>query len=232
MQRRPSNSRPAKPLPSLEKRLCTYALTAAAAGIGIGVTAPSAEARIIYVPANKVLTEGTLNISLNHIPTWSVTDGFRSSIGYDILSVKPLHAGGVMFANGYAQALGSGASIGPSGVFQTAPTRMERAVFLSDSSFARGYGPWTHATNQYLGLRYVVNGQTHYGWARFTVRTSGSLTTGVKITASFTGYAIETVADQPIQAGKTSGPVKGGISGSLGCLAMGCVSPDLQRNSK
>src|SRR5258708_16403846 len=130
-----------------------------------------------------------------------------------------------MFANGYAQALGSGASIGPSGVLQPAPTRMERAVFLSDSSFARGYGPWTHATNQYLGLRYVVNGQTHYGWARFTVRTSGSLTTGVKITASFTGYAIETVADQHIQAAKTAGPARGGSSGSLGCLAVGCVRP-------
>jgi hypothetical protein len=163
---------------------------------------------------------------------WTISDGFRSSIGYDILSVKPLHAGGVMFAKGYAQALGSGSSIGPNGAFQTEPARMERAVFLSDSSFARGYGPWTKATNKYLGLRYVVNGQTHYGWARFTVKTTGNLETGVKITATFTGYAIETVANQPIKAGAISGAESAANLGTLGCLAMGCVGLAFWRSPK
>ncbi|HEY4904355.1 MAG TPA: hypothetical protein VIH89_12855 [Candidatus Sulfotelmatobacter sp.] len=232
MQKRPSNSRPVKPIPSIEKRLGAYALTAAAAGAGLGLAAPSAEAKIIYTPADKVLTSGSFNIALNHIPMWTVTDGFRSSIGYDILSVKPLHGGGVMFAKGYAQALGSGASIGASGAFQTEPARMERAVFLSDSSFARGYGPWTNATNRYLGLRYVVNGQTHYGWARFTVKTTGNLNTGVKITATLTGYAIETVANQPIKAGATSGTENAANPVSLGCLAMGCVGLAFWRSPK
>ena len=232
MQKQQSNSRPVKPVPSLEKRLTTYALTAAAAGVGVGMAAPSAEAKIIYTPADKVLTSGSFNITLNYIPMWTITDGFRSSIGYDILSVKPLHAGGVMFAKGYAQALGSGSSIGPNGAFQTEPARMERAVFLSDSSFARGYGPWTKATNKYLGLRYIVNGQTHYGWARFTVKTTGNLDTGVKITATFTGYAIETVANQPIKAGATSGAESAANPGTLGCLAMGCLGLAFWRSPK
>lgn len=231
MRKLKSNPRPVKPIPSLEKRLSTYALTAAAAGVGIGIAGPSAEAKIIYTPADKVLTSGSFNIALNHIPMWTITDGFHSSI-YDILSVKPLHGGGVVFAKGYAQALSSGVSIGPNEAFQTGPARMERAVFLSDSSFARGYGPWTHATNRYLGLRYVVNGQTHYGWARFTVKTTGNLTNGVKITATFTGYAIETVANTPIQAGATSGPESATNLGTLGCLAMGCIGLAFWRSPK
>jgi hypothetical protein len=232
MQKLQSNSRPVQAIPSLEKRLTAYALTAAAAGAGLSLAAPPAEAKVLYTPANKVITDGSLSISLSHIPMWTVTDGFRSSIGYDILSVKPLHGGAVMFANNYAQALGSGASIGPNGAFQTEAARMERAVFLSDSSFARGYGPWTNATNKYLGLRYVVNGQTHYGWARFTVKTSGSLSTGVKITTTFTGYAIETVANQPIKAGATSGAEKASNPVGLGLLAMGCVGLAFWRSTK
>jgi hypothetical protein len=233
MSQRPPLSRPVKSVPSLEKRLAAYALTAAAAGIGLGLTAPSAEARIIYVPADKVLTNnGGLYISLDHIPTWRALDLFR--LGYQSLTIKPLHSGGVMFASGYAQALGSGASIGPNGAFQTSPVRMERAFFLSDSSYARGYGPWTNVANRYLGLRYVVNGQTHYGWARFNVTISGNLSTGAVITATFTGYAIETAVNTPIQAGKTSGPdsrteTDTEKSGSLGCLALGCAATELRK---
>jgi hypothetical protein len=228
MRLRQPTSSPTTATSSLEKRLSAYALAAAAAGIGIGVAAPSAEARVVYVSADKVVANnGGLYISLDHIPTWRVLDLFRA--GYQSLTMKPLHGGGVMFAGGYAQALGSGASIGPNGAFQSSPVRIERAFFLSDSSYARGYGPWTNVTDRYLGLSYVVNGQTHYGWARFNVALSGDLSTGAVITATFTGYAIETTPDTPILAGKTSGPAE---RGSLGCLAAGCLGLDAARGAK
>jgi hypothetical protein len=233
MQKRRPGTRPVQLVPSLEKRLNAYAVTAAAAGIGMGLTARSAEAKVVYIPANKVLTSGTFTLPVDRIPSWTFFDGFHShSLSFDTLSVRPLNGAGVSVANGYARALSAGGSIGPNGVFQSQPVRMERAMWLSDSSMTLAYGPWANVTNRYVGLRFVVNGKAHYGWARFTVANSGSLTQGVSIKATFTGYALETAADRPIPAGKMSGPEESGTSGSLGCLAIGCTGLDTWRPSK
>jgi hypothetical protein len=53
-------------------------------------------------------------------------------------------------------------------------------------------------TGPYLGFKYKINGETHYGWARVEVRASRS-----EITATLTGYAYETVANRPIVTGLT-----------------------------
>ncbi len=224
MQAPESNPRPAKPLPLLEGRLNAYAL--AAAGIGLGLAAPSAAAKILYTPADKVLTSGTFTLPLENEGRFTFFNGFKShSFSGKNLSVRPLAGGAVMVGNGYAQALGSGASIGPNGAFQSQPARMEFVVFLSDSSRAQGYGPWNDVSNRYVGLKFVIDGQTHYGWARFSVANSGNIEHGVQIKATFTGYAVETIANRPIQAGATSGPKTqelGGTAGGLGYLAAGC----------
>jgi hypothetical protein len=125
-----------------------------------------------------------------------------------------------MAGGGYAQALAAGASIGPSGVFQSQKTRMEIVQWLSDSSQTLAYGPWRNVSNRYVGLKILINGSTHYGWARFSVANSGSLTTGVSIKATLTGIAVETIADKPIKAGQTTASE---TKGSLGCLAAGCA---------
>lgn len=57
-------------------------------------------------------------------------------------------------------------------------------------------GPWAKASNKYLGLKFLINGEVHYGWARVTVMYTYS---------TLTGYAYETTANQPISAGKESG---------------------------
>ena len=36
-------------------------------------------------------------------------------------------------------------------------------------SYSWSAGPWAHTTNRYLGLRVMLNGQTHHGWARLNV---------------------------------------------------------------
>ena len=211
---------------SLEKRLNAYALTAAAVGLGAAFTTPDAAAKVVYVPATKVLTSGsfTLPVEGSGGEGWTFFDGYHiHSLTFDTLSVRPLNGAAVVVGKGYAEALAAGASIGPDAAFQSSPIRMEKVEYLSDSSLTMAYGPWANVSNRYLGLRFVLNGETHYGWARFTVANSGSLTGGLHIKATFTGYAVESVADRPIQAGTTSGPEEEAESNSLGCLALGCA---------
>ena len=54
---------------------------------------------------------------------------------------------------------------------------------------------------RYLGLKFLIRGKVHYGWARLNVTVGNS-----KITATLTGYAYETIPNNPIIAGKTKGP--------------------------
>ena len=64
-------------------------------------------------------------------------------------------------------------------------------------------GNWARVTNRYLGLKFKINGKTHYGWARLSVQISSDYR---QITATLTGYAYETIAGKSIKAGQTKGP--------------------------
>jgi hypothetical protein len=54
-------------------------------------------------------------------------------------------------------------------------------------------------------LKFTINGQVHYGWARFNVKV---LHDGhnYRTTPLLTGYAYETVPNKPIITGQTQGP--------------------------
>ena len=65
-------------------------------------------------------------------------------------------------------------------------------------------GPWAKASDRYLGLEFLIGGEPHFGWARLSVRCDYART---RVFAQLTGYAYETVANQPIDAGNTIGPV-------------------------
>jgi len=62
-------------------------------------------------------------------------------------------------------------------------------------------GNWINVTNRCLGLKFLIKGKAHYGWARLNDTLSQS-----KITVILTGYAYETVTGKPIIAGNTHGP--------------------------
>ena len=83
-------------------------------------------------------------------------------------------------------------------------------------------GPFANVTDGYLGLKFEINGQTHYGWARFNVSTSGWNT----IDATLTGYAYEDQADTPIHIGPVPEP------GTLGLLALGFLGLGAWRRRK
>jgi len=87
-------------------------------------------------------------------------------------------------------------------------------------------GQWLPTKNRYLGLRFVIKGQIHYGWARATASQTSKRMGNTSITATLTGYAYETVPNKPIITGKTEGPdvitMQPDVRpGSLGGLARG-----------
>jgi hypothetical protein len=73
----------------------------------------------------------------------------------------------------------------------------------SDHYSSNSIGAWgkgRHFAGSYLGLKFTVGSEVHYGWARVEVHASG-----LTITATLTGYAYETVANRPIITGLTHG---------------------------
>jgi len=64
-------------------------------------------------------------------------------------------------------------------------------------------GNWINVTNRYLGLKFLIKGKVHYGWARLNVTVVQS-----KLTVILTGYAYETITGRSIIAGRTKGPAE------------------------
>ncbi len=66
------------------------------------------------------------------------------------------------------------------------------------------HGVWANVRNRYLGLKFQFSGETHYGWARVSVKRQAN-----HFTALLTGYAYETTPNTAIVAGETSGNAVG-----------------------
>jgi peptidoglycan hydrolase-like protein with peptidoglycan-binding domain len=91
--------------------------------------------------------------------------------------------------------------------------------------------------NRYLGLKFSVNGETHYGWARLNVSFRAP-----HITATLTGYAYETEANKAIDAGQTKETTTSELRtprnrkaqqvSALGVLALGSVAQSIWRREE
>jgi hypothetical protein len=195
------SSRPMSRLsPRLHQRINAYALAASAAGIGV-LTAPSAEGRIVYTAAH-VAIQGEYDLDLNHDGISDFT--FVNSSSCDL----SCHAGVEAFPRGakngiegkhFADALRRGAAIGPRQRFTSHSTGM---VMVSSTS-GKTRGPWANVSDRFLGLKFVVKNQLHFGWARFNVKHEG---VGYDaFTVTLTGYAYETIPNKRIIAGQTEG---------------------------
>jgi hypothetical protein len=98
----------------------------------------------------------------------------------------------------------------------------------ASSSHPLVFGPWLTKSGGYLGLKFIVNGETHFGWARLKFSDFFQTT--------LTGYAYESTPNKAVIVGQTSGadetsnehPVSGAslnASGpGLGQLAQGSRS--------
>jgi hypothetical protein len=208
-------SKPSFCLPDLDRRLSAYALAASAAGVGMLTLAQPAEGKIIYTKAHKhIAPSSMLHLDLNHdgIADFDLKDTFEtiSYSSFGLLSAlpdRPKNAiwGHIVGRQAYASALSANVKVGPKGQFLAGAGGMASEYFNGGRDrrdFTYGNGPWANVTKRYLGLKFVIKGKTHFGWARLNVRISNDSS---QVTGILTGYAYETVANRPILTGKESG---------------------------
>jgi hypothetical protein len=209
-------------------RLNVYALAAGAAGVGILALAPSAEAEIVYTPAHiEILRNGRIFLDVNHDGTKDFEIAERSGCTTGGAPRRQVGANGEQFGGFctsevyvyvpfyqipgnfavgqrlfpfHAYALKSGTEINGA-----QPWGGEALNFRSRASNTLGIctGSWVNVRNRYLGLRFVVDGQTHFGWARLNVNCQPK----GNVVALLTGYAYETLPNTPILAGQTQSGV-------------------------
>jgi hypothetical protein len=244
---------------SIYHQLHMYALSAGAAGVSLLAVTQAAEAKIVYTKAHQVIgANGVYNLDLNHDGT---VDFLIQQIGYCnsttcngfqrwLLAKEALgNAVEGSIANQsmhFAAALNPGAQIGPRRRFIHGGNNGESMIFVwedQDFQTLHTYGKWIDLNSRYLGLKFKIGKETHFGWARLSVHDSNG-----NITAVLTGYAYETVPGKAIVAGQTevtasadaTGSAKSGASAakaelvgpgsvsqqpaSLGALALGAQS--------
>lgn len=201
------------PSEAVHHRLNMYVLAASATGVGALALSSPAEAKIVYTPAHVVLGFSGYNLDLNHD---GITD-FGFSFGYGCRSstcnygfwVGPFPSNAVAGKNGPA-ALWPGVVIGPKRRFWEGSGNIERVVWRffgsGRGSTAKFYGQWANGVSgkgfkgHYLGLKFIINGRVHYGWARMNTIDPGRWPNVV-----LTGYAYETIPGKAIKAGQIEG---------------------------
>lgn len=227
------------------KRLNAYALAASAAGVGILALAQPVEGEIIYTKAHtKIPPNTTFQLDLNHdgIVDFDLKNSFGHSFftTWGRLFAIPAQGnqvwGHTYARQAFASAFYAGVRIGPNGQF------LPGAGFMAGSTFNGGRNQppgsasctaaWANVVNRYLGLKFEISGELHFGWARLNVSCSNQ-----RVLAVLTGYAYETVPNRPIITGKTRGsdedesaspqdrePNSGSVQpASLGHLAQGAA---------
>jgi hypothetical protein len=102
----------------------------------------------------------------------------------------------------------------------------------------RSSGQWKQTSRNFLGFKFTVNGEVHYGWVRVNV-----VATDKGMYAAVSEYAYETIPNKPIRTGQTGGTEKNrhkqhagsgsmkspAPAGSLGNLATGASGSQAQQ---
>jgi hypothetical protein len=199
----------------LDRQVAQYSLAAAVAGVSmLALTAPAAgevvvTKKTIHIPLVSGDLTNPVKISMANdgADDFSFTlRGSATAVGRFLLvrglatgqseTYNQFVAGGSFYTK--ALPLARGAEIGPSASFGFSGL-VEETASSQGRVYSRGSWPG-NLKNKYLGVRFQLNGETHYGWIRLTVTTNTELKRA-SLEATITGYAYETVADKPIKAG-------------------------------
>jgi hypothetical protein len=234
----------------LEKRLLAYVAAASAAGVGMLACPPQAQAKVVFtdtwIPIAPIGSVTYLDLNNDGIADFLISNKHNrcsasSSYQYCVtMKVIPQNASNAIWGtnngqfHGSASALGSGVTIGSQGKFQSGHEFMGLAEHTSrNGTEYRSGGPWKETTRGFLGLKFVIQGQIHYGWARLSVSAGFDGMYG-----AISGYAYETEPNTPITTGQENGAPKkktqkrvdgrasygapaSALTGSLGMLAGG-----------
>jgi hypothetical protein len=223
VSRQPINSCEKSPSNHLHRQLGLYSLAAAAAGVGIVALATPAASEVVVtqktipIPMSSWGRDGVgISFANNGVDDLKLILSSYGGFGSTFKSLKVVDGGagkGIMIGSSfprYGLALAPGAKIGPTRNFQSARcggshscySAVRLARLFYGTSSAAALGPWGggHKT-AYLGVKFVSNGQMHYGWVRLTV----NMAKGHKPSAAVTAYGYETEAGRSILAGATHG---------------------------
>ena len=208
---RPARSRSTTTLnPTLDRHLAAYVAAATAAGVSMLAATPAA-ASVVYTPANIAVGSSGYAIDLNHdgIPDFTLnifvlgeSDGIIGILNLRLdvpgNGVRPTQQ---LVAE--AAALPQGARLGPLKSFTSALSTYGGVAMYARGEFSHtgvktsfSDGPWVKQTNKFLGLKFLIGDRFHYGWARLTTTTGGTV---------LTGYAYESDPGHQILAGQISG---------------------------
>jgi|SRR5579872_4607477 len=214
---------------ALEHRLATYALAASAAGVSVLALAQSAESKIVYTPDDRAITKpsndhrvwltydllhhGIADFTLNwHVgPANSYLSTFLRMLGgaYNKRNDRNRVEAWLSCCGTVAAALPAGSYISQHALWKR--TRGTLIGTWGPCGFicsTHTDGQWRNDPDAYLGLKFKVNGKSHYGWVRLHIE--GNV-------VHSKGYAYETIPNKPIIAGKTHGKNEA----MLGRLAQG-----------
>jgi hypothetical protein len=214
---------------SLQRRLNAYALAASAAGVGVLALARPVDAKIVYTPAHEhIRPNQRLALDLNHdnavdfvfkdrftsrtsqFEAYLLVSARRSGTGNEIVGFETS-----IFHTASAIGLSAGVRVGPKTRSFVRDGNLASCGVFEGSGGCRGF--WQGGVAQYLGLKFQIDDQIHYGWAR--VRARGK---GLKMIGQLTGYAYETIPNKAIITGKIKGPDVITLEPSgLGALAAG-----------
>ena len=178
--------------------LASYAIAASAAGVGMLALAVPADASIVYTPGYQSVPRQfetgkwfRIDIDGDGVSDFRLANFIVGDEGW-VQIFSDVRGNQVVGTVRYASALQSGATIGPAGPFQRPASLMEK--WNDFSGIFQSTGPWAGAANKYIGLKFLINGEYHFGWARLSVK-------GTRV--ALKGYAYETIPNKPILAGQT-----------------------------
>jgi hypothetical protein len=201
----------------LERNLMAY-VAAGAASATVLASVP-AQAKIVCTPVDTRLYDSTFPVDLNGdgIADINLIASFPAFSFYQtILRVGPAAGNGVVGVATGAADVPWGARIGPKADFNDAVQLIASRLHQRSNYYYDG--PWAGTHVGYLGIKFLINGETHYGWARLTIG---------RLPATLTGYAYETIPNKPIPAGRISVPVNAGLVSRVKLLALAQPSATL-----
>ncbi len=210
---------------AINHRLNLYSLAVAGASVSMLALSQPAEATVVItnknipIPNCSEFFPCSVSVDLNgdgiNDVKFSLVSFYSYSGNSQHLNVTALNGGGVVGSAGhahgpYASPLLRGAKIGASDHFSGG----KHAIEISSRQYNRSsgrlsklelYGKWGgNHPNRFLGVKFRINGKTHFGWLRITVSTpSPSCVPDCSsfLSGTITEYGYETVANKSLDAG-------------------------------